>query len=66
MLALTTEGNTELEQLASDVLYVPHTNELFTPILYSVALELFAYYIGTLRGLNVDRPRNLAKSVTVE
>jgi len=66
VLALTTEGNTELEHLASDVLYVPHTNELFTPILYSVALELFAYYIGTLRGLNVDRPRNLAKSVTVE
>lgn len=66
VLALTTEGNVELDSLASDVLYVPDTHEIFTPMLYSVVLELFAYYTGVLRGFNVDRPRNLAKSVTVE
>jgi len=66
VIAITTEGNTELEALADDVLYIPDTKECLSPILANVPLQLFAYYTGVLRGFNVDRPRNLAKSVTVE
>lgn len=66
VLAVATEGDEEIKQLASDVLYIPETQEIFTPILASIPLQLFAYYQGVLRGYNVDRPRNLAKSVTVE
>lgn len=66
VLAIATEGDEEIRQLASDVMYIPKTHEMFTPILASIPLQLFAYYQGILRGYNVDRPRNLAKSVTVE
>ena len=66
VIALATEGNTEIEKIADDVLYVPATLEMFTPILNVVPLQLFAYYFAREKGLNVDRPRNLAKSVTVE
>jgi len=66
VLAVATEGNTQIEDLADDVIYIPDTRECLTPILANVPLQLFAYYTGVLRGFNVDRPRNLAKSVTVE
>lgn len=66
VIALTTEGNTELEHLAEDVLYIPKTLEMLTPILAAVPLYLFAYHVAVLRGRDVDKPRNLAKSVTVE
>jgi glucosamine--fructose-6-phosphate aminotransferase (isomerizing) len=66
VVAVATEGNTNIRSLADDVLYIPETKECLTPILASIPLQLFAYYTGTLRGINVDRPRNLAKSVTVE
>ena len=66
VIAVTTEGNTELEKIADDVIYIPKTLEMLTPILSVIPLQLFAYYMGVLRGCDVDKPRNLAKSVTVE
>jgi len=66
VIAVTTEGNTELEKIVDDVLYVPKTLEMLSPILTVIPLQLFAYYISILRGNNPDMPRNLAKSVTVE
>lgn len=66
ILALATEGNTEIKALADDVLYVPQTLEPLQPVLNTVVMQLFAYYVAVARGYNVDRPRNLAKSVTVE
>ncbi len=66
VIAVVTEGNTEVEEVADDVIYVPETIEMLSPILNVVPLQLFAYYFAKGRGLNVDRPRNLAKSVTVE
>ena len=66
VLAITTERNEEIEQLADDVIYIPKTLEMLTPILSVIPLQLFAYYIAVLRGLDPDKPRNLAKSVTVE
>jgi glucosamine--fructose-6-phosphate aminotransferase (isomerizing) len=66
IIALTTEGNKEIEDLVEDVIYIPKTLEMLTPMLSVVPLQLFAYYIGILRSCDVDKPRNLAKSVTVE
>ncbi len=66
VIALTTEGDTEVKKFADDVVYIPKTLEMLTPILSVVPLQLFAYYFAKEKGLNVDRPRNLAKSVTVE
>ncbi len=66
LIALTTEGNTELEKWTEDVIYIPKTLEMLTPILAAVPAYLFAYHMALLRGNDVDKPRNLAKSVTVE
>ncbi|MBP9749259.1 MAG: glutamine--fructose-6-phosphate transaminase (isomerizing) [Candidatus Pacebacteria bacterium] len=66
VLAIATEGDVDIVRSVDDVFYIPHTMEMLTPVLANVALQLFAYYTGVLRGLQVDRPRNLAKSVTVE
>lgn len=66
VLAIATEGNEDIRRIADDVFYIPDTKESLTPVLANVPLQLFAYFTGTLRGFNVDRPRNLAKSVTVE
>lgn len=66
VLALATEANLDIATLADDVLYVPRTIDMLTPILSVVPLQLFAYYFAKEKGFNVDRPRNLAKSVTVE
>jgi glutamine---fructose-6-phosphate transaminase (isomerizing) len=66
VLAITTDGNTQLDDLADDVFTIPEISEILSPILAIVPLQLFAYAIAKKRGLNVDRPRNLAKSVTVE
>ena len=66
VIALATEGNDEIGKLADDVLYVPETIEMLSPISSVVPLQLFAYYFARAKGYNVDRPRNLAKSVTVE
>ena len=66
IIAITTEGNTDIQRLASDVLYVPETHEALLPVLTTIPLQLFAYYVAKERGLPIDKPRNLAKSVTVE
>ncbi len=66
VIAIATEGDEEIAKLADDVIYVPKTIEMLSPILNVIPLQLFAYYFAKEKGLNVDRPRNLAKSVTVE
>ena len=66
VVAIVTDGDTEITKLAEDTFPIPRTHDLLTPILASVPLQLFSYYVAVLRGCNVDQPRNLAKSVTVE
>ena len=66
IIAVTTEGNTKLGSLVDDVIYVPPSIDLVTPLLTVIPLQLFAYHCAVLRGCDVDKPRNLAKSVTVE
>ena len=66
ILALATEGNKKVGKIADDVIYLPPTQEQTQPLLVAIAMQLFAYYIAEAKGLDIDRPRNLAKSVTVE
>ena len=66
VIAVATEGDTTIAELADHVLEVPATPELLAPVTVTVPLQLFAYHVATLRGCDVDQPRNLAKSVTVE
>ena len=66
VLGVVSEGDTELDQHLDHAIRIPRTHEALAPILASVPLQLFAYHIAVLRGCNVDQPRNLAKSVTVE
>ncbi len=66
VIAVATEGDTEIGKLADHVLFVPRTHELLAPVLVTIPLQLLAYHIAKLRGCDVDQPRNLAKSVTVE
>ena len=66
VIALASEGDKDIKNLANDVIYIPKTLEMLTPILTAIPIQLFAYYMGVLRGNDVDKPRNLAKSVTVE
>ncbi|HEX9891189.1 MAG TPA: glutamine--fructose-6-phosphate transaminase (isomerizing), partial [Actinomycetota bacterium] len=66
VIAVATEGDTEIERYADHVLHVPRTHELLSPVPVTVPLQLLAYHIAKLRGCDVDQPRNLAKSVTVE
>jgi glucosamine--fructose-6-phosphate aminotransferase (isomerizing) len=66
VIAIATEGDTEIGALADHVLEVPATPELLSPVVVTVPLQLFAYHVAKLRGCDVDQPRNLAKSVTVE
>ena len=66
IIALATEGDQATKKVAEDVFYLPKTLDLLNPILASVPLQLFAYHIAVARGCDVDKPRNLAKSVTVE
>ncbi|HEY0964280.1 MAG TPA: glutamine--fructose-6-phosphate transaminase (isomerizing) [Candidatus Paceibacterota bacterium] len=66
VLLITTEGNQAATSLADDVIYVPKAHPILQPIVSIIPLQLLAYYIGVAKELNVDRPRNLAKSVTVE
>jgi glucosamine--fructose-6-phosphate aminotransferase (isomerizing) len=63
---VTTPGHSKLESLVDDVITVPSNHEILLPILTVVPLQLFAYHCAALRGCDVDKPRNLAKSVTVE
>jgi len=66
VIAIATEGNTEVAEVADQTLYVPETDWVLQPILAVLPLQLLAYYVARLNDLNVDQPRNLAKTVTVE
>ncbi len=66
VLAVTNTGNTEIEKAADYVIYIPQTNRWFTNSLAIIPLQLFSYYVSVGKGCDVDKPRNLAKSVTVE
>ena len=66
ILAIASEGNESIKTLADDVIYIPETYEQTAPILQVIPMQLFAYYMALAKGFDVDKPRNLAKSVTVE
>ncbi|MGB5272415.1 MAG: glutamine--fructose-6-phosphate transaminase (isomerizing) [Flavobacteriaceae bacterium] len=66
IIAIVTEGDTQVRELADHVVEVPETMESLTPLLTTIPLQLLSYHIAVMRGCNVDQPRNLAKSVTVE
>ncbi|MBS0027975.1 glutamine--fructose-6-phosphate transaminase (isomerizing) [Chitinophaga sp. 22321] len=66
VIAVVTEGDTTIPPMADDVIFVPAADEMVAPIISVIPLQLLAYHIGVLKGLDVDKPRNLAKSVTVE
>ncbi len=66
LLAIATRGDKRINAFVDDVIYIPDTSEQLQPLLIAIALQLFAYYVASHKGLEVDRPRNLAKSVTVE
>jgi glucosamine--fructose-6-phosphate aminotransferase (isomerizing) len=66
ILAIASEGSTELEAIADDILLLPNAIDLLAPIPYSIACQLLAYHVALTRGTDIDQPRNLAKSVTVE
>jgi glutamine---fructose-6-phosphate transaminase (isomerizing) len=66
VIALATTGDRAIKKVADDVIWLPPAPEPLNPILATVPLQLFAYHIAVARGCDVDKPRNLAKSVTVE
>lgn len=66
VVAITKEGHDNLEEISKEVIYIPQCDDLVTPLLSVVPLQLFAYYVARERGEDIDKPRNLAKSVTVE
>ena len=66
VIAIASEGDEAIAQKANDVIYVPDLGEYLTSVLVTVPLQLLAYHVAMLKGTDVDQPRNLAKSVTVE
>jgi glucosamine--fructose-6-phosphate aminotransferase (isomerizing) len=66
VIAVVSEGDEEITKMADDTMIIPITDELISPLLSVIPLQLFACYLGIAKGLDVDKPRNLAKSVTVE
>jgi glucosamine--fructose-6-phosphate aminotransferase (isomerizing) len=66
VVGITTTGDDEVSAVVDEVLYIPEAHPFLMPILAAIPLQLLAYYAGKVRGYNVDRPRNLAKSLTVE
>ncbi|HEY1025982.1 MAG TPA: glutamine--fructose-6-phosphate transaminase (isomerizing), partial [Sphingobacteriaceae bacterium] len=66
VIAIVTEGDREVAKMADHVIEIPHTDEAFLPLIATIPLQLLSYHIAVMRGCNVDQPRNLAKSVTVE
>jgi glucosamine--fructose-6-phosphate aminotransferase (isomerizing) len=66
IIAITTKENNQLEKLVDETIFIPKTSEYLTPILTSIPTQLLAYHIAVLRGCDIDKPRNLAKCVTVE
>jgi glucosamine--fructose-6-phosphate aminotransferase (isomerizing) len=66
IIAVVSKGDTAVRELADYVMEVPHTPEALTPLVTTIPLQLLSYHIAVMLGRNVDQPRNLAKSVTVE
>ena len=66
IIAIVSDGDTEVCKLTEDIIEVPPVDDFLEPIVMSIPLQLLAYHIAVLRGCDVDKPRNLAKSVTVE
>jgi glucosamine--fructose-6-phosphate aminotransferase (isomerizing) len=66
VVAVGSEGDEAIRKVADDVLWVPETIEALSPVLAVIPLQMFAYHTAVLRGTDIDQPRNLAKSVTVE
>ena len=66
IVIIATKGNEEIKRYSKEVIFIPKIDELFSPILVALPLQLFAYYVAAKRGCDIDQPRNLAKSVTVE
>ena len=66
VIAVITEGDTQTPAITNDLMFIPETDEILAPMLSVIPLQLLAYYIGVAKGCDVDKPRNLAKSVTVE
>jgi glucosamine--fructose-6-phosphate aminotransferase (isomerizing) len=63
---VVTEGDERMKAVADDILWVPATQEMLSPVLAVIPLQFFAYHTAVARGTDIDQPRNLAKSVTVE
>jgi glucosamine--fructose-6-phosphate aminotransferase (isomerizing) len=66
IIAIATEGDEKIKGLTREIIYVPKIEDLFSPLLVAIPLQLLAYHIAVKRGCDIDQPRNLAKSVTVE
>jgi len=66
LIVVASSGDSKIKELSGEVIYVPRTEEFFSPLVTVVPLQLLAYHIAVKRGCDVDQPRNLAKSVTVE
>jgi glucosamine--fructose-6-phosphate aminotransferase (isomerizing) len=66
IIAIVTEGDTQVREMADHVIEIPETNEILVPLLATIPFQLLSYHIAVMRNCNVDQPRNLAKSVTVE
>ncbi|MEN0048664.1 MAG: glutamine--fructose-6-phosphate transaminase (isomerizing) [Bacteroidota bacterium] len=66
VIAIVTEGDEQIKRMADFVIEIPEVDEIFTPLVSSIPLQLLSYHVAVMRGCNVDQPRNLAKSVTVE
>lgn len=66
IISIVTEGDESIKRISDHYIEIPESDELFTPLFASIPLQLLSYYIAILRNCNVDQPRNLAKSVTVE
>jgi glutamine---fructose-6-phosphate transaminase (isomerizing) len=66
IIAIATQGDTVIPSMANDTMFIPDADEIFGPLLTTIPLQLLSYYVGVAKGFDVDKPRNLAKSVTVE
>ena len=66
IVAIVTDGDEQVKAIADDIIEIPETNEHLVPLIATIPLQILSYYIAVMRGCNVDQPRNLAKSVTVE
>ena len=66
IITVAKEGRTEIEKVSDEVIYIPDCIDEVSPVLAVVPLQIFAYYVAKYRGCNIDKPKNLAKSVTVE